>query len=325
MKIQMIRKIALAIVVISLTTSCVSKKIYQDLENKYADLKKEHNALSDENGVLKADKNQLELDKNKLQTELDKTKAERDKLASDYAATKKSLDNLKDSYAALEKDSNEALESNINKNRQLLAELEAKQKALTAEQDRLNKLKKDLETSSKRLAELEKMMADKDAAMKKLKETLTKSLKAFEGKGLTVTEKDGKVYVSMENKLLFESGSWTVGAEGKKAVDLVGKVLGDNPEISVLIEGHTDNDKITGTIGGGVENNWDLSTKRATAIVNILSANAKVKKENLTAAGRGEYAPLMSNETAEGKAKNRRIEIILTPKLDEISKMLNEL
>ena len=325
MKIQMIRKIALAIVVLSLTTSCVSKKIYQDLENKYADLKKEHNALSDENGVLKASKNQLEIDKTNLQTELDKTKAERDKLASDYAATKKSLDNLKDSYAALEKDSNEALESNINKNRQLLAELEAKQKALTAEQDRLNKLKKDLETSSKRLAELEKMMADKDATMKKLKETLTKSLKAFEGKGLTVTEKDGKVYVSMENKLLFESGSWTVGAEGKKAVDLVGKVLGDNPEISVLIEGHTDNDKITGTIGGGVENNWDLSTKRATAIVNILSANAKVKKENLTAAGRGEYAPLLSNETAEGKAKNRRIEIILTPKLDEISKMLNAL
>ena len=321
----MIRKIALACVVLSLTTSCVSKKIYQDLENKYADLKKEHNALSDENTILKTDKNQLELDKKNLQTELDKVKAERDKLASDYAATKKNLDNLKASYAALEKDSNDALEANINKNRQLLAELEAKQKALSAEQDRLNKLKKDLEASSARLAELEKMMADKDAAMKKLKETLSKSLKAFEGKGLTVTERDGKVYVSMENKLLFESGGWTVGAEGKKAVDLVGKVLGDNPDISVLIEGHTDNDKITGTIGGGVENNWDLSTKRATAIVNILTANAKVKKENLTAAGRGEYAPLMSNETAEGKAKNRRIEIILTPKLDEISKMLNEL
>jgi chemotaxis protein MotB len=321
----MIRKIALACVVLSLTTSCVSKKIYQDLENKYADLKKEHNALSDENTTLKTDKNQLETDKNKLQSELDKTKAERDKLAADYAATKKNLDNLKASYAALEKDSNDALEANINKNRQLLAELEAKQKALAAEQDRLNKLKKDLEASSTRLAELEKMMADKEAAMKKLKETLSKSLKAFEGKGLTVTEKDGKVYVSMENKLLFESGSWTVGAEGKKAVDLVGKVLGDNPDISVLIEGHTDNDKITGTIGGGVENNWDLSTKRATAIVNILSANAKIKKENLTAAGRGEYAPLMSNESAEGKAKNRRIEIILTPKLDEISKMLNDL
>jgi chemotaxis protein MotB len=321
----MIRKIALACVVLSLTTSCVSKKIYQDLENKYAELKKEYNALSDENTTLKTDKNQLEADKNKLQTELDKVKAERDKLASDYAATKKNLDNLKASYAALEKDSNDALDANIKKNRELLAQLEAKEKALAAEQERLNKLKKDLEASSGRLAELEKMIADKDAAMKKLKETLSKSLKAFEGKGLTVTERDGKVYVSMENKLLFESGSWTVGTEGKKVVDLVGKVLADNPEISVLIEGHTDNDKITGTIGGGVENNWDLSTKRATAIVNILSANAKVKKENLTAAGRGEYAPLMSNETAEGKAKNRRIEIILTPKLDEISKMLNEL
>ena len=321
----MIRKIALACVVLSLTTSCVSKKIYQDLENKYADLKKEHNALSDENGLLKTDKNQLELDKNNLQTELDKTKAERDKLAADYAATKKSLDNLKASYAALEKDSNDALEANINKNRQLLAELEAKQKALAAEQDRLNKLKKDLEASSTRLAELEKMMADKEALMNKLKETLSKSLKAFEGKGLTVENRNGKVYVSMENKLLFESGSWTVGTEGKKAVKLVGDVLGQNPDISVLIEGHTDNDKITGTIGGGVENNWDLSTKRATAIVNILSENKAIDKKNLTAAGRGEYMPLMSNETAEGKAKNRRIEIILTPKLDEISKLMNEL
>ena len=321
----MIRKIALACVVLSLTTSCVSKKIYQDLENKYADLKKENNALSDENTTLKTDKNQLELDKNSLQTELDKVKSERDKLAADYAATKKNLDNLKASYAALEKDSNDALEANINKNRQLLAELEAKQKALTAEQDRLNKLKKDLEASSTRLAELEKMMADKEAAMKKLKETLSKSLKAFEGKGLTVTEKDGKVYVSMENKLLFESGSWTVGAEGKKAVKALGEVLGQNPEISVLIEGHTDNDKITGTIGGGVENNWDLSTKRATAIVNILGENKAIDKKNLTAAGRGEFAPLMTNDSAEGKAKNRRIEIILTPKLDEISKLMNEL
>jgi chemotaxis protein MotB len=321
----MIRKIALACVVLSLTTSCVSKKIYQDLENKYADLKKDNNSLSDENGVLKLDKNQLELDKNKLQSELDKTKAERDKLASDYAATKKNYDNLKASYAALEKDSNDALETNINKNRQLLAELEAKQKALTAEQDRLNKLKKDLEASSNRLVELEKIMSEKEAAMKKLKETLSKALNAFEGKGLTVEQRNGKVYVSMENKLLFESGSWTVGAEGKKAVKALGEVLGQNPEISILIEGHTDNDKITGTIGGGVENNWDLSTKRATAIVSILGENKAIDKKNLTAAGRGEFAPLMTNDSAEGKAKNRRIEIILTPKLDEISKLMNEL
>ena len=116
-----------------------------------------------------------------------------------------------------------------------------------------------------------------------------------------------------------------MGTEGRKAVVEVAKVLAANPEISVLIEGHTDNDKIIGNIGGGIESNWDLSTKRATAIVNILSENKEVKKENLTAAGRSEYAPIMSNDTPEGKSKNRRIEIILTPKLDEISKMLNEI
>ena len=321
----MIKKIVLVATLLSLSTSCVTKKVYQDLENKFADLKKERNALADENEGLKKDKSNLQSDLDKVKAEADKCKTERDKLAADYAATKKSLDNLKASYAALEKDSNEALEVNIKKNRELLAELEAKQKALASEQEKFNKIKKDFETNAQRLKELEDLIAAKEAGMKKLKDALSKSLKAFEGKGLSVTQKDGKVYVSMENKLLFESGSWTVGAEGKKAVDLVSKVLAENPEISVLIEGHTDNDKITGTIGGGVENNWDLSTKRATAIVTILTANPKVNKSNITAAGRSEYAPLMTNETAEGKAKNRRIEIILTPKLDEISKLLNEL
>ena len=321
----MSKKIVLVAILITFSTSCVTKKVYQDLENKFAELKKERNALADENEGLKKDKTTLQSDLDKLKAEADKCKTERDKLAADYAATKKSLDNLKASYSALEKDSNEALEANIKKNRELLAELEAKQKALASEQEKFNKIKKDFESNAQRLKELEDLIAAKEAGMKKLKDALSKSLKAFEGKGLTVTQKDGKVYVSMENKLLFESGSWTVGAEGKKAVDLVSRVLAENPEISVLIEGHTDNDKITGTIGGGVENNWDLSTKRATAIVTILTANPKVNKANITAAGRSEYAPLMTNETAEGKAKNRRIEIILTPKLDEISKLLNEM
>jgi len=202
--------------------------------------------------------------------------------------------------------------------------LDAKEKALAAEQNRLNTLKNELESNTKRLNELESLIAAKDASMRKLKETLSKALNAFEGKGLTVEQKNGKVYVSMENKLLFQTGSWAVGSEGRRAVVEVGKVLAQNPDITVLIEGHTDNDKILGNIGGGIESNWDLSTKRATAIVNILAENASIQKKNLTAAGRGEFAPIMSNDTNEGKAKNRRIEIILTPKLDEISKMLKE-
>jgi chemotaxis protein MotB len=321
----MIKKIALSLLVLVLSTSCVSKKIYQDLENKFADLKKENRKLADDNEELNKVKNQLELDGTKLKAEYDKLKADYDKLQATCAATDKSLKTLQASYNALEKDSNEALTANINKNRELLAQLEAKEKAMAAEQARLNKLKSDLDASSKRLSELEAYIAAKDASMKKLKETLLKSLKAFDGKGLTVHEKDGKVYVSMENKLLFQTGSWAVNSEGKTAVVEVGKVLAQNPDLSVLIEGHTDDDKITGNLGGGIESNWDLSTKRATAIVNILSENKGINKQNLTAAGRGEFAPLMSNDTPEGKAKNRRIEIILTPKLDEISKMLKDL
>jgi chemotaxis protein MotB len=320
----MIKKIALGLLVLVLSTSCVSKKIYQDLENKFADLKKENRKLADDNEELNKVKNQLELDGSKLKAEYDKLKADYEKLQANCAATEKSLKTLQASYNALEKDSNEALTANINKNRELLAQLEAKEKTMAAEQARLNKLKADLDASSKRLIELEAYIAAKDASMKKLKETLLKSLKAFDGKGLTVYEKDGKVYVSMENKLLFQTGSWAVNGEGKTAVVEVGKVLAQNPDLSVLIEGHTDDDKITGNLGGGIESNWDLSTKRATAIVNILSENKGINKQNLTAAGRGEFAPLMSNDTPEGKAKNRRIEIILTPKLDEISKMLKD-
>ncbi len=320
----MIKRVVLGIAMLTVMSSCVSKKIYNDLENKYTDLKKENRSLADEVDELHKANAEFDSVNKSLTAELAKLKADRDKLQADCTATTNNLKALQESYAALEKNSNDALASNMNKNRELLAQLEAKEKAMAAEQDRLNKLRDELASSTKRLNELESMIAAKDASMKRLKETLSKALNAFEGKGLTVEQKNGKVYVSMENKLLFQTGSWAVGAEGRKAVVEVGKVLAQNPDITVLIEGHTDNDKIYGAIGGGVENNWDLSTKRATAIVNILGENAGIQKKNLTAAGRGEFAPLMSNDTPEGKAKNRRIEIILTPKLDEISKMLNE-
>lgn len=321
----MIKKLSLGLLVVALTTSsCVSKKIYNELESKYADLKKENRKLADDGDELLKTKNQLELDGNALKEELEKVKSERLKLQTDCAATSNNLKTLQASYDALEKNSSDALESNMNKNRELLAKLEAKEKVLAAEQGRLDKMKSELQASSQRLSELEGLIAAKEASMKKLKETLSKALNAFEGKGLTVEQKNGKVYVSMENKLLFQTGSWAVGTEGKKAVVEVGKVLAQNPDITVLIEGHTDDDKILGNIGGGIESNWDLSTKRATAIVNILAENNGIQKKNLTAAGRGEFAPMMSNDTNEGKAKNRRIEIILTPKLDEISKMLND-
>lgn len=319
----MIKRVSIGLLVLALTTSCVSKKVYKDLETKYADLKKENRATADENAKLSKERNELDLKGKDLQSQLDKAKAERDKLAADYAATKATLDNLKTSYAALEKDSSTALDSNVKKNRELLAELEAKEKALAAEQERLNKLKAELQERSARVDELEGKMASQEAGMTALKNKLSKALNSFQGKGLTVEQKNGKVYVSMENKLLFGSGSWIVGPEGKRAVVEVAKVLADNPDIAVLIEGHTDNVPYAG--GGAIADNWDLSTKRATAIVTIIKENKKVDPKNLTAAGRSEFAPIAPNDTAEGKSKNRRIEIILTPKLDEISKLLNEL
>ncbi|QYJ69190.1 OmpA/MotB family protein [Flavobacterium litorale] len=320
---MVLKRISAGLLALALTTSCVSSKVYKDLEDKYADLKKENRSLSDENAALAKEKNKLDLQGKDLQSQLDKTKAERDKLAADYAAAQSNLNTLKSSYDALEKNSSAALDSNMKKNRELLAQLEAKEKALAAEQDRLNKLKSDLQDRSQRVDELESMIANQEASLKQLKETLSRALNSFEGKGLTVEQKNGKVYVSMENKLLFGSGSWKVGTEGRRAVNEVAKVLADNPDIAVLIEGHTDNVPYNGN--GQISDNWDLSTKRATAIVSIIKENNGVDPKNLTAAGRGEYAPVASNETAEGKSKNRRIEIILTPKLDEISKMLNEI
>lgn len=314
---------SILVLTLVLTTSCVSKKIYTDLESKYATLKKENRTLSDDNETLTDALNDAKNALSKLQKSYDDVLAQRNKLQSDYDATTSNLDNLKASYDALEKNSSASIAENSKKNRELLAQLEAKEQALAAENARLEKLKQELESRSQRVAELEYVIASKDAAMTKLKDAISKALTNFEGKGLTVEQRNGKVYVSMENKLLFQSGSWAVGANGKEAVKQLGSVLADNPEIAILIEGHTDNVPYKGN--DQLSGNWDLSTKRATAIVNILRENPTIKPENLTAAGRGEFAPIASNDDAEGKAKNRRIEVILTPKLDEISKLLNDI
>lgn len=318
----MIKKLSVIALTFVLTTSCVSKKIYTDLENRYANLKKENRLLSDENSALSKSLTIAQNELSILQKNYDVAIAKRDQLQKDYELATTNLENLRKSYDALEQNSSSAIAENVKKNRELLAQLEAKEQALTTENARLEKLKQDMDTRSQRIAELESIISAKDAAMTKLKNAISKALTNFEGKGLTVEQRDGKVYVSMENKLLFESGSWAVGKNGKEAVKQLGSVLAVNPEIAVLIEGHTDNVPYTGS--GQLSGNWDLSTKRATAIVEILRENPSINPENLTAAGRGEFAPIASNDTSEGKAKNRRIEVVLTPKLDEISKLLND-
>ncbi|MCF8713889.1 OmpA family protein [Joostella atrarenae] len=319
----MLKKIFIGLLFVGLTTSCVSSKVYNDLQSKYDALKGQNDDTAAKNQELNAANNRLENDLSKLQKEYDAAVAERNRLRQDYEAAKNNLANLEASYNALEKNSSAAITANSEKNRALLKQLEEKEKALAEESSRLDALKQELQARSQRVIELEGLIAAKDEAMKNLKDAISKALLDFEGKGLTVEQRGGKVYVSMENKLLFQSGSWAVNANGRKAVQQLGTVLAQNPDINVLIEGHTDNVPYGGN--ASLKDNWDLSTKRATSIVQILEENSSIDRSNLTAAGRGEYLPIASNETAEGKAKNRRIEVILTPKLDEVSKLLNDI
>ncbi|WP_289023427.1 OmpA family protein [uncultured Salegentibacter sp.] len=310
--------VALAISGIFMFTSCVSSKKYQELESRHADLKRENRNTQAELEKYR----DLDEEYSALKEDYAEATAERDRLKDELESARKNYAALKDSYDALEENSSAAIAENSRQNRELLAELEEKEQALVAEQARLDKLQRDLDARSRRVDELESLIAAKDAKMNALKDAISKALTNFEGKGLTVEQRDGKVYVSMENKLLFSSGSWAVNAEGRQAVNQLGKVLAQNPDIAVLIEGHTDNVPYRGS--GTLKDNWDLSTKRATSIVQILKENNNIDPQNLTAAGRGEYAPIATNDTAEGKAKNRRIEVILTPKLDEVTKLLNE-
>ncbi|MCW9038129.1 MULTISPECIES: OmpA family protein [Altibacter] len=318
---KMILKGIFGISVLLLTSSCVSSKIYDDLKSRYDMLKAENEALMAQLDNAASDGKVYSVDL--LKDRIEELNAEKSRLAMDLSACQNNYNRLKESYDALEANSSSALSDNLALNRELLTQLEAKEKALALENERLEKLKKDLAARSQRVEELEAIIASKDAKMRSLKEAISAALTNFEGNGLTVEQRDGKVYVSMENKLLFESGSWAVNARGREAVVALGKVLAQNKEIAVLIEGHTDNVPYGGN--GNISDNWDLSTKRATAIVNILTENSGIPKDNLTAAGRGEFAPVATNTTSEGRSKNRRIEVILTPKLDEISKLLNEL
>lgn len=307
-------KKTLLLLILYLCTSCVSSKIFNEIESRYATLK-------GENASLETAHNQLIKNYDSLRYHYGELVGQYEKQSQLLATTSGTLATLQNAYAALEQNSNEALQTSIEKNRGLLEEIQIKEGELLSERTRLDSLKRELSSRIVRVEELEGLVADKEALMSDLKTALTDALVSFKGNGLSVEQRDGKVYVSMENKLLFQSGSWSVGNTGKQALKQLGSVLAANPEIAVLIEGHTDSDPYIGN--DNLSGNWDLSTKRATEIVKLLLKNNKIKAENLTATGRGQHQPLATNKTAAGKAKNRRIEVILTPKLDKIAALLS--
>lgn len=314
-------RIIISLFILSITlSSCVSKKIYDDLNFKYNRLLNSNSELVENNEKLVKQRNQLQNEVNDLINEIRQLTDKKINVENEYVAAKTRLDELISSYEALKTESATELATKAKEINNLLRQLEEKEKALSAKEYNLQQLQAELESRSEMINELEELITAKEAKMTALRDAVSDALRSYEGKGLTVTNKNGKVYVSMENKLLFSSGSWAVGAQGNNAVVNLAQVLVNNPDIEVLIEGHTDNVPYNGTT---IQDNWDLSVKRATAIVRILQNNG-VNPKQVTAAGRSKYLPVDDNSISEGRAKNRRIEIILAPNLDRINELLGE-
>ncbi|MGQ9847656.1 MAG: OmpA family protein [Bacteroidales bacterium] len=321
--------------------SCVPLKQYKDLKSK-------NEQCEDERSYLKNQNKELGEKINEMQQIIDKLNKQISELSLDTASIGYAMRTQKEQLIRMTK-LNEELNNLLKKknfesnseNKKLLAQLQQLQESLLIKEDELKALEREinkkrdnvdsllaelnnktdlLNKKNARLIELEGILSKKDSAVMALKEKVAKALKGYEGNGLTVTHKNGKVYVSMEEKLLFQSGKWEVDAKGQKAIKDLALVLEKNPDVNIMIEGHTDDVPYKGT--SGIEDNWDLSTKRATAVLKILLKNSKIDPKRLSAVGRGEYLPIENSKTPEARAKNRRTEIILTPKLDELFKIL---
>jgi chemotaxis protein MotB len=199
-------------------------------------------------------------------------------------------------------------------------ELKLLEIALNKQKADLDNLNVELKKREARVNELEDILKKKDQAAADLRKKLSDALVGFENKGLTITQRNGKVYVSLDESLLFASGKTNVEAKGVEALKNVATVLEQNPDINVMVEGHTDDVAMRGS--GEIKDNWDLSVMRATSVTKILLNNAKIEPRRIISAGRGEFVPLDNAKTPEARKKNRRTEIILTPKLDELLKVL---
>ena len=292
-------KYYILLIVFFFCSSCVTTKVFNDLEVRYYEMKTQSNAL-------KNSKDSIQKSWVKLNEKWNETKSYLKRSRDSINSGLNEIKILQDEYFLLKENSDQKIKENIEKNNSLIKEIAIKETELQSRLDRVN--------------ELEKMINEQKTSLNQLKESLSDALLNFEGKGLTVKQRNGKVYISMENKLLFKSGKWDIEMEGKKALTQLSRVLEKNPDISILIEGHTDNVPFTSI--GDVESNWDLSTKRATAVVKILLKNNQILPQNLTAAGRSEYLPIAPNSSKEGRASNRRIEVILSPSLEKITKLL---
>jgi len=301
------------ILLASTFTACVSTKKYKDLTAKCnaesADLNAKVDILSTQLNELTSDNQRFKKDVSQLKADTSRLGSMLRLLTADYNELDREHELLKVQFAANFEDAAKGLMA-----------LKSLQDSLLAREDRVKAMQTELDIKGKNLAYLQSALRKKDSITNALRKAVADALMGFEGKGLTVHMKDGKVYVSLEEKLLFASGKWDVGKDGITALKDLAKVLEKNPDINVLIEGHTDNVPLNSQ--NQVADNWDLSVMRATSIVKILLDNGKINPTRLVASGRGEFLPVEPNTSAANKAKNRRTEIILSPKLDELMQII---
>lgn len=329
-------KIKLQTAVLILSTlvigvACVPARKFQDLQAKQEncakdlraanikmqDLEAQSNELQAQVEVMKRNNEQLQKDTTMLGNALRRMNNQYDKINS-------LNDELLKKHALLQKGSMEA-------NSKLMAELDETRQDLQKKEDALNELEDelaarqakmdqlstDLVEREKKVNELESSIAKKDSMVNSLKSKVADALLSFKDQGLSVVQKNGKVYISLEAKLLFPSGSTKINKEGKEALLQLADVLQGQTELEIIVEGHTDTDKFKSN--NPPTDNWDLSVLRATSVVRLLTEKGKLEPTQVSAAGRGEFIPIDPDD----KAKNRRIEIILTPKLTELFEIID--
>lgn len=314
--------------------SCVPLQKYRSTESELQQANQQLNRLKGENEQLKVENAEMKMQIQRYEKRIDgmiKDSLQRigewQRLSHAYDSLYAEHSSLQDSYELLLKGSQKESTKLMRQLQDAQEELKKKEASLAALEKSLNekklnldRLTAELNKRDARLKELESILFKKDSVVRALRNVVSEALLGFEGEGLSVNIRNGKVYVSLEENLLFPSGSTVVNPRGKEALKKLAQVLERNPDINITIEGHTDN--VPYKSKGEIKDNWDLSVMRATAIIRIILENKGIDPKRLTAAGKGEFSPIASNKTAEGRAKNRRTEIILTPKLDELFKIL---
>jgi chemotaxis protein MotB len=303
-----------------LASGCVSTQKYKDMQTARDHFKAEYEnmrATGQENEELTVKLRQSELQltqsKNALEqqkTELNILKKYNEQLAAQFETAAKENSKLLSQYSSDKTTYEAQVAESYEELRRKQRQLEGLEGAIGQQNSNLENMRVDLMTREQRVAELERLVAEKQQQMDGLRNSLNATLRGFNATDLSVEERNGKIYVSMSQSLLFKPGSDKVEPKGVDALGKLAKALNDNPDIEIIVEGHTDN-------AGGVDYNWNLSTDRATSVVKILSVSG-VLPHRMVASGRGMHHPIVPNDTEANKAKNRRTEIILSPNLDKI-------